>query len=133
MEFARHIPFVQMLGVELRRCDGGFSELAWTPRPEHLNSHGALHGGAIMTLMDTTLAHAARTRDPSEGVVTIELKTSFMAPAIGPVVAHGELLKRTRKTAFVQARVVDAQGRLCAHATGTFRYVDEAAPATSSD
>jgi acyl-coenzyme A thioesterase PaaI-like protein len=39
------------------------------------------------------------------------------------MVAHGRLLHRTATMAFTEGRVLDAQGRLCAHATGTFKYV----------
>ncbi len=130
MEFSAHIPLVALLGIELVRFSDGTSELAWTPKPEHLNSFGVLHGGAIMTLLDVTLAHAARGTDASMGVVTIEMKTSFMQPAVGPVSGHGKLLHRTHKTAFVEGHVADAEGRICAHATGTFRYVKHGQNAT---
>lgn len=57
------------------------------------------------------------------GCVTIEMKTSFMRAAKGPLVAHGSLLHRTATMAFTEGRIVDAEGKLCAHATGTFKYV----------
>jgi uncharacterized protein (TIGR00369 family) len=60
------------------------------------------------------------------GCVTIEMKTSFMAAAntnAGALIATGRLLHRTATMAFTEGRVVDAHGQLCAHATGTFKYV----------
>ena len=51
------------------------------------------------------------------------MKTSFMAAATGPLVAHGALLQRTATLAFTEGRILDAEGKLCAHATGTFKYV----------
>lgn len=57
------------------------------------------------------------------GVVTIEMKTSFMQPARGPLVAKGRLIHRTATMAFTEGTVYDAQGRICSHATGTFKYV----------
>ncbi|WP_394757033.1 PaaI family thioesterase, partial [Rhodoferax sp.] len=56
MDFGVAIPFVEHLGFELRLYEGGLSELGYTPRPEHLNSFSVTHGGALMTLLDVTMA-----------------------------------------------------------------------------
>ncbi|MEW6694285.1 1,4-dihydroxy-2-naphthoyl-CoA hydrolase [Tepidimonas thermarum] len=117
------IPFVELLGFRLRRWDDGEAEIAYDPAPEHLNSFGVVHGGASMTLLDVVMAHAARSVQRDMGVVTIEMKTSFMQAAQGPLVARARLLHRTATMAFTEGQVRDAAGRLCAHASGTFRYV----------
>ncbi len=121
--FGVEIPFVRHLGFVLQVFADGRSEIAYTALPEHLNSFSVTHGGALMTLLDVSMATAARSVAPEMGVVTIEMKTSFMQPALGPLVAKGELMHRTATMAFTQATVLDAQGRACAHATGTFKYV----------
>jgi acyl-coenzyme A thioesterase PaaI-like protein len=50
-----------------------------------------------------------------------------MRPAIVGSGQHltgqGLLQHRTKSMAFTEARVYDAQGKLCAMATGTFKYV----------
>ncbi|MBT9506664.1 PaaI family thioesterase [Rhodoferax sp.] len=117
------IPFVNHLGFELKVFDGGLSELSYTPKPEHLNSFAVTHGGALMTLLDVTMAVAARSVQKDTGVVTIEMKTSFMQPARGPLIGKGHLMHRTATMAFTEATVFDEQGHACAHATGTFKYV----------
>lgn len=117
------IPFVRHLGFVLTVFEGGRSEIRYEALPEHLNSFGVTHGGALMTLLDVTMATAARSVTPDMGVVTIEMKTSFMQPAQGPLTAKGELMHRTATMAFTQATVLDAAGKPCAHATGTFKYV----------
>lgn len=121
--FGVEIPFVKHLGFELTQFEGGHSEIRYTAQPEHLNSFSVTHGGALMTLLDVSMATAARSQWPEMGVVTIEMKTSFMQPATGPLVAKGELMHRTATMAFTQATVFDAEGRKCAHATGTFKFV----------
>jgi uncharacterized protein (TIGR00369 family) len=123
MSFGVEIPFVELLGFELLKFEGGQSELAYAPKAEHLNSFSVTHGGALMTLLDVTMACAARSVVPDMGVVTVEMKTSFMRPAIGPLTARGELMHRTATMAFTQATVLDAAGKACAHATGTFKFV----------
>jgi uncharacterized protein (TIGR00369 family) len=123
MKFQVHIPFVELLGFELERFEGGEATISFSPRPEHENSFSVVHGGASMTLLDVVMAHAARSVEPAMGCVTIEMKTSFMRAAKGPLTAHGTLLHRTATMAFTEGRIVDAQGKLCAHATGTFKFV----------
>lgn len=125
--FGASIPFVEHLGFTLEKFEGGESELLFAPRPEHLNSFDVTHGGAVMTFLDVIMATAARSVEPDMGVVTIEMKTSFMRPAKVPagqaLVGQGLLKHRTRSMAFTEGSVFDDQGQLCAHATGTFKYV----------
>lgn len=121
--FGVAIPFVDLLGFTLERFDNGHSELHYTPLPEHLNSFFVTHGGACMTLLDVAMATAARSVQQDMGVVTVEMKTSFMQPARGPLVAQGHLMHRTGTMAFTEARVFDVEGRICCHATGTFKFV----------
>lgn len=121
--FGVAIPFVDHLGFALTRFEDGHSAIDYTPRPEHLNSFDVTHGGAVMTLLDVTMATAARSVDDAMGVVTIEMKTSFMQPARGALTGQGRLMHRTKTMAFTEATIYDAEGRACAHATGTFKYV----------
>jgi uncharacterized protein (TIGR00369 family) len=123
MKFEVHIPFVELLGFELQKFEGGEAEIAFAPQPEHENSFSVVHGGASMTLLDVVMAHAARTVEPAMGCVTIEMKTSFMRAAKGPLLAKGHLLHRTATLAFTEGSIFDAAGKLCAHATGTFKFV----------
>lgn len=128
LDFGADIPFVNELGFTLHHMQGGVSELRYEARPEHTNSYGVMHGGAVMTLLDVAMATAARSDTPDMGVVTIEMKTSFIRPARGPMVAKGHMIERTRSMAFAEGWVYDAEGRLCSHATGTFKYVPKAVP-----
>jgi uncharacterized protein (TIGR00369 family) len=131
--FGVEIPFVEHLGFELVRMEGGESELKFLPRREHMNSFLVTHGGAIMTLLDVTLATAARSVDLEIGVVTIEMKTTFMQPCQGLLTGKGRLMHRTKSMAFTEGTIFDEQGRACAHATGTFKYVKRAAPTAAAN
>jgi len=126
MNFGAEIPFVTHLGFALELFEGGESAIGYTPGPEHLNSFAVTHGGACMTLLDVTMATAARSVQKDMGVVTIEMKTSFMRPAPGDgsrLTAKGRLMHRTATLAFTEATLYDAEGKACAHSTGTFKYV----------
>lgn len=126
MNFGVEIPFVDHLGFTLERFEGGESTLGYTPLPEHQNSFAITHGGACMTLLDVAMAVAARSVQKDMGVVTIEMKTSFMRPAPcdgTALVAKGRLMHRTATLAFTEATIYDVKGQACAHSTGTFKYV----------
>jgi uncharacterized protein (TIGR00369 family) len=131
--FGVEIPFVNHLGFELVKMEGGESILQFAPKREHLNSFMVVHGGAVMTLLDVTLATASRSIDLELGVVTIEMKTSFMQPCQGVLTGKGRLVHRTKSMAFAEGTIYDAQGRACAHATGTFKYVKRPAPTAPSN
>lgn len=125
LSFGNHpIPFVNHLGFTLHKMENGESELRYTAQPEHLNTFDVTHGGASMTLLDVTMAVAARSLESDDfGCVTIEMKTSFMQAARGPLVAKGLVLHRTKTMAYCDGKVYDSEGRLCTHATGTFKYM----------
>jgi uncharacterized protein (TIGR00369 family) len=123
MQFGVNIPFVHHLGFELQQFEDGLSEIHFEPKPEHLNSFGVVHGGVCMTLLDVAMAVAARSVDKEMGVVTIEMKTSFMQAARGKLSGKGRLMHRTATMAFTEATIYDGDGKPCAHATGTFKYV----------
>lgn len=133
MDFTVHIPFVELLGFELIACNAGQAEIAVDLREDLTNSWNVAHGGVTMTLLDVVMAHAARSPNQpgaalsgtteSPGVVTIEMKTSFMRPGLGRLIAKARLLHRTSSLAFCEAHVFDVQGDLIAHASGTFKYL----------
>lgn len=147
MKFPVHIPFVEQLGFELLRMEGGEAEIALDLRAEQCNSFGVAHGGLTMTLLDVVMAHAARSvriandtarsvntasPDFAPGVVTVEMKTSFMRPGEGRLTGQGRLLHRTATLAFCEGSVRGADGGLLAHATGTFKYL-HALPRSARD
>ena len=128
MQFLAHIPFVEHLGFELLQRGAGRSQVAVNLSPELSNHYNVAHGGLLMTLLDVAMAQAARSPMAPDGapypsVVTIEMKTSFMSPGVGRLVAHGKLLTRTATMAFAEGRILNADGELVSHATATFKYM----------
>ena len=128
MEFQADIPFARLLGLELVRFEPALAVLALEMRPELTNSWAVAHGGVTMTLLDVAMAHAARSPrvDGSaweSGVVTVEMKTSFLLPAEGRLVATARCLRRTASLAFCEASMTRSDGEITAHATGTFKFL----------
>jgi len=122
--FDIRIPFVDHLGVELLEKAEGRVRIAFSPRPEHLNSWNGIHGGVVMTLLDTALGSASRALDAAcVGATTVELKTNFLAAARGPVTGEGRAQRAGRSLIYAEGEIRDAAGTLLAKASGTFKLV----------
>ena len=117
----RHIPFGSLLGVQLLEHGNGRAVLEVELRQELLNSAGVAHGGVTMTLLDIAMSVAARTRDP-KGVyaVTVEMKTTFLAPAKGKLIVTADCLQLGKSVSFCEGEARDASGTAVARASGTF-------------
>jgi len=128
LKFPLRIPFVEQLGLELWAFGDGKAELRVDLAEAHLNSWEVAHGGVLMTMLDVAMAHAARSGAGHDlaagpGVATIEMKTSFMRPGEGRLRALGTLLHKSTTMGFTEGSVFNEAGQLCAHATGTFKYI----------
>lgn len=117
----RAVPFADLLGIEFEEKGEGRALLTLAVRPQVENSWKAAHGGAVMTLLDIAMASAARTLDPQAlGVITVEMKTSFIGAATGTLRAEGRCLHLGKSVAFCEGSVHDGAGKLVARASGTF-------------
>ena len=120
------VPFLKLLGVRCLRADLGEGEVLLSLKPEHNNSWQVAHGGVLLTLMDVGMAIAARAADQANrGVVTIELKTSFMQAAKGIVRVAAKTVHVTPTLAFVEAKLFDEKDAVCCMGSATFKYFKE--------
>src|SRR5262245_6121503 len=72
------------LGVELLRVDPGQVELELAFDPELTQQHGFMHAGVIATALDSACGYAAFSLMPADaGVLSVEYKINFLAPAVG--------------------------------------------------
>jgi uncharacterized protein (TIGR00369 family) len=84
-----------------------------------------IHGGAIATLADESLASVAFTAaDEGETTATVDLKVDFLRPAKpGRLIARATLRHRTRRLAFCEATVEQDGGEIVAEARAVIAYV----------
>ena len=101
------------------------TSLAMLMEQSHANLLGNVHGGVIMSLLDVALCTAARTLHPqSQGVITINLSTSFIGAGSGErLLAEARVLKDGRSMSFVEGEARNADGSLVAKAVGTVRVL----------
>jgi len=74
--------------------------------------HGFFHGGLIATLADTAAGYAALSMmRPEVGVLSVEFKLNFIAPARGErLVAHGRVIRPGRTLTVCRADVETVDG-----------------------
>ena len=115
--------FAVLLGLTLEHVEEGRVTFAMTPGEAHLNPLGTVHGGLLATMLDSAMGCAVQSVLPAGGTyTTLQLDVKYVrSPALGqgPVVAEGTVVHAGRRTATAEGRVLDAGGRLCAHATTT--------------
>ncbi len=112
----RHVPFVKALGFELLSVGDGEAEIRLPLREEHLNGFMVAHGGVCMTLLDVAMAQAARSVNRDQpgwgpGVVTIEMKTSFMRAGEGDLRAEGRLRPSHRHAGLLRSAHLQRERR----------------------
>jgi uncharacterized protein (TIGR00369 family) len=94
-------------------------------RPEHRGGLGmasALNGAIIAAMFDLVLGCTPALLDPTKRCATLQLSMSFQRPLTGDTVrAEAEIDSHGKNTLFASARILDAQGTVCARAQGVVR------------
>ena len=123
LEVNRHNPFVQLIGVEIAEVGPDRSLLRLELRPEMLNPHGLVHGGALFTLADNAAGCASST--DGRTYVTQGGDIHFLhTQASGAVWAEALVKHRGRSTVLVEVSLTGEGGRLLATASFTYFCVD---------
>jgi acyl-CoA thioesterase len=116
--FVEQDAFARHLGIELLKYGDGRATARLTVGPQHLNSAGTLHGGAIFSLADAAFSAAAN----SHGVLALSIDASisyFQALQSGTLTAEAREVARNPKLATYLIDVTDGSGALIAHFRGT--------------
>ena len=119
--FAR-VPYVGLLGFEFVRAGRGAATFALDVREELTRMGGILHGGAVVSLLDTAAAFAVHTViEPDARTVTVDLTVHFLRPASdGRIEAHARVLRRGRRVCILSVEALDANAEIIATSTMTY-------------
>jgi len=116
-------PMAQLLGFELVEVEPGHVVFEVLPGERHYNPIGVVHGGLAMTLLDSAMGCAVQTQVPAGAAyATLEAKTNLtrsITSATGKLRAIGKVIHLGSRVATAEGRLVDANGKLYAHATTT--------------
>ncbi len=114
--------FVALLDLHLESVGDGRASMRMPYRSEISNGTGAVHGGAIVSLCDTTFYLAlASLYGRDQNTTTVALQCNFLAPALPPhdLIAEATVLKAGRRVVYGEVHVRSAE-KLVAHATLNF-------------
>ncbi len=133
-------PIAHLMGFEPVEVEEGRVVFAVEPAEYHYNPIGTVHGGLACTLLDSAMGCAVHSTLPAGvGYTTLELKVNLLRPLprdTGPVRCEGTTIYVGGRVATAEGRIVDAAGKLYAHATTTcmiFRPPASAAEQPGSD
>ena len=116
-------PIMSLLGFRLAQVGDGLAVFECEPGEQHYNPIGVVHGGLAMTLLDSAMGCCVHTRlPPKTGYTTLEVKVNLVRAITGKsgtIRATGKVIHFGGKTATAEARLLDSEGQLVAHATTT--------------
>lgn len=122
-------PIAELLGFRLVEVDTGHAVFELQPGEQHYNPIGMVHGGIAMTLLDSAMGCAVHSHMPPGGAyTTLEAKTNLVkaiTAETGTLRAIGKVVHVGSRVATAEGRLVDAAGRLHAHATTTCLVLGE--------
>lgn len=115
------IPFAKMMGIRLESAGSGTVTLTMDVRQDLKRNNGLVHGGAIVSLIDSATAFALISLDPRQHAVTIDLTVNFLRPLTkGRARATAKVIRSGRRVAVISAEAFDESGSLLATAISTY-------------
>jgi uncharacterized protein (TIGR00369 family) len=116
-------PIMQALDFMLDRVEPGVAVFSGEAKYDHYNPIGTVHGGWIATLLDSCMGCAMHTTlKPGQGYTSLEIKVNFVRAVLdktGRVTAEGRVIYAGSRTGTAEGKLLDANGKLLAHATTT--------------
>jgi uncharacterized protein (TIGR00369 family) len=120
--------FNKYIGPLYRLADtegGAVKRFAFAVSDKHMNGSGSVHGGMLMSFLDTAMSRTSRLDIGAQSCSTVSLNCDFVGPGkLGDVIeARVRVTRRTRTMAFVSAELV-AGDRTLAVATGLWKILE---------
>jgi uncharacterized protein (TIGR00369 family) len=121
-------PFTALLGFRIAKVDEGAVTFEAEPSESAYNPLGLVHGGWIATILDSAIGTSLSTlMPPGKAVVSLDLQVRFFKPltvASGTVRCEGSVINIGKNYGTGEARLIDATGRIHAHATSTCAIIE---------
>ncbi len=126
--FNEKAPIARTFGMKLSFTEEGRAVIDLPYNPTLNHALGAIHGGIYATVLDNAgWFTAAVLHELSRWLATSELTIHFLKPAQGVAIRGiGKLIKHGKRQDVVEAHLFDENGKLIAHAVGTFVVVQNA-------
>ena len=112
--------FNDYLGVDIiGPTADGFAVSLEIDTTRHHHDAGMVHGGVILSLLDTVISRTLRTEfDNKIYAPTLTITVNFFRPALsGKITAIGRIINRTRSVCCLEGRLYNESGDLLAVGT----------------
>ncbi len=97
----------------------GYVKVQFEPQPAFGNMFGTIQGGFAVAMLDLPISFAGLVK-LQQWLPTIEIKTSFLAPAkLGTCIGEGLIIRAGKSIVFAEGRLWGSDGVLAVHATAT--------------
>jgi uncharacterized protein (TIGR00369 family) len=117
--------FIGLIGASTPDADDGKAQLVVEADDRHLNPAGAVHGGLLATLVDTTMGAAVKSAVDDEAPATSQLTVTYLRPGKpGRLEVSARVGKRGDSLTICEADV-EQDGKTLVHALATFALVGE--------
>lgn len=116
-------PIAMLIGYRISEIEAGRAVFELKPAEYHYNPFATVHGGIACTLLDSTMiASVLSTLPIGASCSTLDIKVTFfqqITADTGTVRCEGKIIHPGNRVATAEARLMDHQAQLYAHAVGT--------------
>ena len=112
----------KLLGLSFDYEDDETLTISFDVKEMFTNPQGTFHGGVIATILDISMGHLLnKTMGPGS---TIEMKIQYLRPILnGQFTCKSRFIKKGRSINFLESHLYNAEDKLCAHATATWKLI----------
>jgi uncharacterized protein (TIGR00369 family) len=116
--------FLHLVGATEPEAGDGSARMEVEVDERHLNPAGAVHGGLLATLVDTTMGAAVRSTTDDESPATSQLTVTYLRPGKpGQLLVTARVGKRGDSLTVCEAEI-EQDDETLVHALATFALVD---------
>lgn len=112
--------FLDNCGIEIVSWSEGKARGQLSFHSRVAQEFGMLQGGAIVTVIDATMASAVLSAIAPKTALTSGVEVTFLRPVMTDIQCEAEVLRVGRNLAIAQAQVFDKDGKLASIGTGSF-------------
>ncbi len=130
---AKDFPFFELMGIELVEVEPGRAKMRMAWRKNLCQPAGIMHGGAIASLVDTSVAHSIlltarflQAKAQGGHLVSVDLRIKYLRPvSSGIVTCEARAPRIGRQITHTSAVVTDAAGKEVAHGDSIYMIVSD--------
>lgn len=123
-----HAPMASTIPMKVTEVEPGRVMYTVSPREEHINFQGGIHGGFCATILDSITGGAAHTlMEPGQKFVTTDLSIKMIRPMQvgGTYYGIGTVINAGRTLVITEGKIVDDQNKIYATGSATLMRIQK--------